>query len=83
VTKIDPDKLHFPKDLVDSVGLSLREIAYMKRKGCPFYGRKTTLRWVREFLAKQTGAKPPVFPNDDPPWMVKMEEDYSRERDKK
>jgi hypothetical protein len=65
--KIDPDKLFFPCDLVESVGLSKNEIAYLKRKGCPFYGRKTTLRWVREFLAKETGASRPVFPNVDPP----------------
>lgn len=71
--KLDPDKLFFPCDLVESVGLSKNEIAYLKRKGCPFYGRKTSLRWVREFLAKETGAKPPVFPDDDPPWMVEME----------
>jgi len=65
--QIDPDKLYFPRELVDSVGLSNKEIAFMKRKGCPFYGRKTTLRWVREFLAKQTGALPPIFPNDNLP----------------
>jgi hypothetical protein len=62
--KIDPEKLYFPNELTDAVGLSLREIAYMKVKGCPFYGRKTTLRWVREFLAQQTGARPPVFHDD-------------------
>jgi hypothetical protein len=71
--KIDPDKLFFPCDLAESVGLSKNEISFLKRKGCPFFGRKTTLRWVREFLAKETGASRPVFPND-PPWMVEMEE---------
>lgn len=76
--KIDPDKLFFPCDLAESVGLSKNEISFLKRKGCPFFGRKTTLRWVREFLAKQTGASRPVFPNDDPPWMVEMEEEIRR-----
>ena len=75
--KLDPDKLFFPCELVEAVGLSKNEIAYLKRKGCPFYGRKTSLRWVREFLAKETGAKPPVFHGDDPPWMVEMEKDLA------
>ena len=65
--KIDPDKLFFPCDLTEAVGLSNNEVAYLKRKGCPFYGRKTTLRWVRNFLAHQAGASPPIFPNDTLP----------------
>jgi len=48
---IDPDKLEFPKDLAPSVGLQSTQISFMKRQGCKFYGRKTTLRWVREFIA--------------------------------
>jgi len=76
--KLDPDKLFFPCDLVEAVGLSKNEIAFLKRRGCPFYGRKTSLRWVREFLAQETGAKPPVFPGDDPPWMVEPSADSKK-----
>lgn len=53
--------LKFPLELVDDVGLSSREIAHFKRKGCKFYGRKTCLKWVREFLSmseQEAGLKP-------------------------
>lgn len=48
---IDPDKLEFPKALASIVGLQSTQISNMKRRGCKFYGKKTTLRWVREFIA--------------------------------
>jgi hypothetical protein len=44
------DKLFFPKDLVSEIGLCKHQIAFLKHKGCRFFGRKTTVRWVREFL---------------------------------
>jgi len=56
--QIDPDTLCYPVDLVESVGLSRNEIGFLKRKGCPFYGKKTTLRWVRDFIAREAGAQP-------------------------
>jgi len=46
----DQERLAFPCDLAPVIGLSKNEIAFLKRKGCPFYGRKTTVRWVREAL---------------------------------
>lgn len=61
----DPDKLHFPVELVPVIGLSKNEIAFLRKRGCPFFGRKTTVRWVREFIAKQAGALatlPPEHP---------------------
>lgn len=53
---IDVDKLYFPVEIVEVIGLSKNEIAFMKRKGCPFYGKKTCVRWVRDFLAIEAGA---------------------------
>jgi len=62
---MDPDRLHFPNEIAETIGLSLREIAYMKLKGCPFYGRKTTVRWVRDFISHQAGA--PLQPHPEHP----------------
>ena len=61
----DQDKLAFPCDLADVIGLSKNEIAFLKRKGCPFFGRKTTVRWVRDFIAHQAGA--PRLPQNEHP----------------
>lgn len=60
--ELDQERLAFPCDLAPVIGLSKNEIAFLKRKGCPFYGRKTTVRWVREFLALQAGAPTPPQP---------------------
>lgn len=55
-TDIDPEKLYYPTQITEVIGLSKNEIAFMKRRGCPFFGKKTTVRWVREFIAKEAGA---------------------------
>lgn len=60
---LDIDTLQFPQELAPVIGLSKNEIAFLKRRGCPFYGRKTTVRWVREFLAKEAGAVPRTAPS--------------------
>jgi len=52
----DQDTLFYPADLQQAVGLSVNQINLLKRRGCPFFGRKTTLRWVREFLSREAGA---------------------------
>ena len=44
------DRLEFPKYLSPIVGLSKERINWMKHQGCKFYGRKTKLRWINEFL---------------------------------
>jgi hypothetical protein len=49
------DTLYFPREILNDIGLSINELTYLKTKGCPFYGRKTTIRWVRIFLAKEAG----------------------------
>ena len=51
----DIDTLYFPNEITDEVGLSINEITHLKKRGCPFHGRKTTIRWVRFFLAKCAG----------------------------
>lgn len=56
---MDQDRLEFPQELAPHVGLTSREIGFMKKAGCPFYGRKTTLRWVRKFITHQAGAGQP------------------------
>ena len=52
---MDPWKLQFPVEMVETIGLSKNEIAFLKKKGCPFHGRKTCVAWVRDFLAKSAG----------------------------
>lgn len=54
----DPERLYFPPDIADDIGLSAASIRRLKRKGCPFHGRKTTIRRVRDFVAKEAGAFP-------------------------
>ncbi len=53
---IDPDRLEYPAKIADVIGLSTNEIAFLKKEGCPFYGRKTTVAWVRAFIAQKAGA---------------------------
>ena len=53
----DIDRLNFPSEICSAIGLSKNEIAFMKRQGCPFYGRKTTIRWVRAFIAAKAGVE--------------------------
>lgn len=62
----DPWKLHFPVELVDTIGLSKNEIAFLKKRGCPFHGKKTCVAWVRDFLAKAAGAPSPLRPEHHP-----------------
>jgi len=60
IIPIDPDRLEWPKNLASHVGLHANQIQFLKKKGCPFYGRKTTLNWVRDFLAREAGAPEPL-----------------------
>jgi hypothetical protein len=53
---LDIEKLQFPQDIAGIIGLRKERINWMKRKGCPFLGRKTCVRWVREFIAMEAGA---------------------------
>jgi hypothetical protein len=51
----DIDTLFFPNEITNEIGLSINEITHLKKRGCPFHGRKTSIRWVRLFLAKCAG----------------------------
>jgi len=48
------DKLFFPKELVSEIGMCKHQISFLKHKGCRFYGRKTTIRWIWEYLNAYT-----------------------------
>lgn len=52
---MDPDKLEFPVHLADIIGLRKETISYWKKLGCKFVGRKTCIRWVREFMNTISG----------------------------
>lgn len=51
------DTLQYPAKLAKDVGLGVNEINALKQRGCPFYGRKTTLRVVRAFIYRVMGAE--------------------------
>lgn len=53
ITDYDPEKLDFPLNIAPIIGLSRNEILFLRNKGCKFVGRKTSVRWVREFLNEQ------------------------------
>jgi len=52
---IDIDRLEFPQAIATIIGLRKETINFWKKKGCPFVGRKTTVRWVRQFMASIAG----------------------------
>ena len=54
----DPDRLDYPTNLTDIVGLGVNEINFMKKKGCRFYGQKTSVTWIREYLRAVTAPAP-------------------------
>ena len=58
----DPERLYFPAEITDEVGLPKNTINRLKRQGCKFFGKKTKIRWVNEFLetasAKPASAEP-------------------------
>lgn len=51
---MDDETLQYPAKIASRVGLGIHEINAMKTKGCRFYGRKTSVKWVREYLAAVT-----------------------------
>ena len=54
---IDPDILYFPYQLVEHTGMTRNQIAGLRKRGCKFFGKKTTLRWVREAVTKIAAMK--------------------------
>lgn len=51
------DTLAFPKHLAGVIGYCAWSIGMMKKAGCRFCGRKTTIRWVRQFLTSHPDFK--------------------------
>lgn len=49
------ETLRYPKEIAKEIGLGVNEVNALKRLGCPFYGRKTCVKWVRTWLAQQAG----------------------------
>jgi len=43
-------KLLFGRQLAEQLGVSLFYVATMKKMGCPFRGRKTSMLWARKWL---------------------------------
>ena len=53
----DDDTLVFPCDITERIGMSKNEINALKSKGCPFFGKKTTVNIVRSFVFRTMGAE--------------------------
>ncbi len=51
---MDNETLAYPRDIAPIIGLGVHEVNAMKNSGCRFYGRKTSVKWVREFLDQVT-----------------------------
>jgi hypothetical protein len=49
------DKLFFPQEIAPIIGVRKETINFWKKRGCPFVGRKTTVRWVRNFMTTIAG----------------------------
>lgn len=49
--------LQFPKQISKEIGLHSNEINAFKARGCRFYGTKTCVAWVREYLQKITATE--------------------------
>jgi hypothetical protein len=47
------DTYYFPSEIAEEIGFSPNYINNLKRWGCHFHGRKTTIRHVRDFLARK------------------------------
>ena len=52
MNEIGYDKMAFPKQLAPIIGYCAWSIGAMKKAGCRFVGRKTTRRWIGEFLLR-------------------------------
>lgn len=52
------DALQFPCELAKHFNASTNYIANLKRLGCTFMGRRSSVRWVREFM--ESVSRPPT-----------------------
>ena len=46
--------LNYPAKIAEEIGLSPNQINAFKKHGCRFFGRKTSVAWVREYLERET-----------------------------
>lgn len=53
----DDETLQYPAKIANQIGLSKNEINAMKRQGCPFRGRKTSVKLVRAYLYRTMGVE--------------------------
>lgn len=49
----DLDRYEFPYILAQKIGLRKEQIGFLKKLGCPFLGKKTTLRILRDFAKER------------------------------
>lgn len=63
---MNEDTLQYPKFIAKEIGLGVNEVNALKGQGCPFYGRKTSIRIVRAFLHRLMGAESLLAPNEHP-----------------
>lgn len=60
------ETLQYPAKIADEIGLAANEINGLKKQGCPFRGRKTSVRLVRAFLYRTMGAESLLGLNEHP-----------------
>lgn len=49
------ETFQYPAKIAEEIGLAANEINALKKQGCPFRGRKTSVRLVRAFLYQTMG----------------------------
>lgn len=55
--RANDETLRYPVEMTAEIGLNVNEINRLKDKGCPFYGKKTSVKIVRAFLYRTMGAE--------------------------
>lgn len=55
-SKMSTFTLQYPAKIAEEIGLSPNQINNFKKHGCRFFGRKTSVAWVREHLDRVTKA---------------------------
>jgi hypothetical protein len=55
--RANDETLRYPTEIAAEIGLNVNEVNGLKKKGCPFYGKKTSVRIVRAFLYRTMGAE--------------------------
>ncbi len=61
------ETLQYPAKIAEEIGISPNRINAMKRQGCRFFGRKTSVRWVRAFVNQTMGVESsPALPAHPP-----------------